>query len=136
MARGDIIGNPMQQKDISPPFGSPQKRGEGVEIEIRKNGGHLAVLRHFNGAPGSPMWNLATSVGVGGPGRLPGGHLRGWLLIKNTISFYIYIFICKPIGVKSNISQCNYSDEAARRVQIPLLVAGPDGTAINTQANT
>jgi hypothetical protein len=29
------------------------------------------------------MWHLATFVG--GPGRLPGGHSRGWLFMKNTI---------------------------------------------------
>jgi hypothetical protein len=29
------------------------------------------------------MWHLATFAG--GPGRLPGGHSRGWLFMKNTM---------------------------------------------------
>jgi hypothetical protein len=33
---------PMVLRLFAPPFGPPQKRGEGVEI--RKNGGHLTVL--------------------------------------------------------------------------------------------
>ena len=33
---------------ICPPFGPPQKRGQGVEI--RKNGGHLTVLSRCSGA--------------------------------------------------------------------------------------
>jgi hypothetical protein len=48
----------------------------------------------------------------------------------------------KPIGVKSNTvlynAAINIQTKPRGRVQIqiPLLVAGPDGTAINTWANT
>jgi hypothetical protein len=40
--------------------------------------------------------------------------------------------IYKPIGVKSNIIQLFRRSREAEFSQIPLLVAGPDGTAINT----
>ena len=35
------------------------------------------------------MWHLATFAG--GPGRLPGGHSRGWLFMKNTIHINVYV---------------------------------------------
>jgi hypothetical protein len=48
-----------------------------------KSGKMEGTQRCFNGAPGPPMWHLATFAG--GPGRLPAGLAHGRLFMKNTI---------------------------------------------------